>query len=178
MRLRLKNIILSLLVTLILLTILEILSSTILPLFGLLNYRLPFNILILLYIGFKLETPFVALIILSIQYLHSFFSSEGWALGTFTGTLICILVSYVRDLIHFNTIFATILITQIFQTLWFLIVSTMIYIQLSSHALLIERFWRFLPESIIISVISPFFYKLLDRIWKSDHSEGLGEGRI
>lgn len=178
MRLRLKNIIPSLLFTLIFLLILEIVSSTLLPLFGFINYRIPFNILILLYIGFKLETPWIALLILSVQYLHSFFSNEGWALGTFTGTMICILVSYVRDLIHFNTIFATMLVTQIFQTIWFLIVSTMIYIQVPNSNLIIEKFWRFFPESIFISIISPFFYMILDRVWKSDQSEGFGEGGL
>jgi len=178
MRLRLKNIIPSLILTLIFLLILEIISSTLLPVFGLINYRIPFNVLILLYIGFKLETPWIALLILCIQYLHSFFSNEGWALGTFTGTMICILVSYVRDLIHFNTIFATIFVTQIFQTLWFLIVSGMIYIQVNNTNLLIEKFWRFLPESLFISIISPVFYMILDRIWKSDQSEAFGEGVI
>ncbi len=176
MRLRFKNIIPSLFLTLILLLILEIISSTLLPVFGFINYRIPFNVLILLYIGFKLETPWIALLVLAVQYLHSFFSNEGWALGTFTGTTICVIVSYVRELIHFNTVFATILITQIFQTVWFLIVSGMIYIQVSNSNLLIEKFWRFLPESLFISFISPAFYILLDRIWKSDQSETFGEG--
>ncbi len=175
MKLRFKNMVPALLITLLILVILEIISTTLLPLMGLVKYRLPFNVLVVLFLGFKLETPWLAVFVLTTQYTHSFFSNEGWALGTFTGTLVCVLISYVRDMIHFNTAFATMVITQVFQCVWFISVSSMIYVQTGNSLYLIEKFWRFIPEGLIMSILSPFFFALLDRVWKVGEGDGLGE---
>lgn len=175
MKLRLKSMLPSLLITLLVLIVLEIVSTTLLPLMGLIKYRLPFNVLIVLFLGFKLETPWLAILVFITQYCHSFFSNEGWAIGTFTGTLVCISVSYVRDMIHFNTSLATVVITQLFQCMWVLLVSAMIYIQTGNTAYIVEKLWRFLPEGLAISLLSPFFFSVLDKVWKIGEGDGLGE---
>ncbi len=93
----------SLFFTILLLLILELVSSTFFPILGLAKFRPAFNILVVLYVGFKLETPFLAIIVFALQYFHSFFSIEGWSAGTFAGIVICMIISYLRDMIHFST---------------------------------------------------------------------------
>lgn len=174
-RFQLKDILPALVMTLAMLVALEILSTTLLPMMGLLRYRIPFNILIVLYLGFKLETPYLPLLILVVQYFHSFFSIEGWAIGTIAGVIICFIISYLREVIHFSTAAVTLFITQIFQIVWFIISASLIYIRTSNGNYLIDKFWRFIPESLLISLIAPFFFKILDRIWQKRES-GVLEG--
>ncbi len=162
-------------ITLLILIVLEILSTAFLPMVGLTKYRIPFNVLIILYMGFKLETPFTSIMILILQYTHSFFSIEGWEMGTVAGVMICIIISYLKDLLHLTSSVITIVVTQMFQTLWFLIVSSLIYLKTDDFSYIAQKFWRFLPESIVISLMAPFLFSILDVIWKTEgESRGLG----
>ncbi len=78
MKTNLKDIIVPLIKTLFLLFILEVITTAVFPNIGLLHYRIPFNILLVLFLGLRLETPYLAIIILIVQYFHGFFSVEGW----------------------------------------------------------------------------------------------------
>lgn len=162
-------------ITLLILILLEVFSTAFLPVIGIENYRLSFNILIILYLGFKLESPALAILVFIIQYFHSFFSIEGWAMGTFAGVLICMLIGYLKDLIHFSTTGMTILVNQIFQTAWFIIVSGLLYIKTGSSEYILQKLWKFIPESLVLSLLSPLLFLLLDRIWKLDHENLLKE---
>jgi len=171
MRFQLKDILPPFLITLIILVVLEIVSTAFLPVMGIVRYRLTFYVLIILFMGFKLETPYLPVLILILSYVHSFFSIEGWAMGTLAGVLVCAIISYLRELIHFSSFILTIFVTQIFQIVWILIVSFMVYIQGGEFPYLVAKFWRFIPESIALSLFSPFFFSVLDKIWKKS-----GEG--
>lgn len=175
MKTNLKDIIVPLIKTLILLFFLEVMTTAVFPNIGLLHYRVPFNILLVLFLGLRLETPYLAIIIMIVQYFHGFFSVEGWEMGTVTGIVICIVVSYVREMIHFSSWTMTILITQVFQLLWFFVQSILIYIQLGSLNYIFEKGWRFLPQSVIIALLSPIFFYILNRIWNVDDRGMLGD---
>ena len=149
MKLKLLDTLFPIGLTLLVLLALEIVATTVLPMFGVSQYRLPFNILIVLYIGFKLETPAMAVMILVVQYFHSFFTIEGWGMGTFAGVLICIIISYLRDLMHLTSATLTILLTMLFQMVWFVILSLLIYLRWGDWNYILEKFWRFIPESIM-----------------------------
>lgn len=170
MKVQMKDLVPSLIWTLVLLFGVEILSTALFPIVGGYKYRLPFNILIVLFLGFKLETPFIGVLILIIQYCHSYFSVEGWAMGTLAGIAVCMIISYLRELIHFNSVWMTMFITQLFQLLWFFIVFGLFYVKNGDINFLLARFNRFIPESIVISLISPALFFVLDKIWHS--SEG------
>jgi hypothetical protein len=142
---------------------------------GVSKYRIPFNILIILFMGFKLKTPYIAILVLITQYFHSFFSIEGWAMGTIAGVTICLIISYLKDLLHFTSYIITIFVTQLFQTLWFLIVSSLLYLKVGDLSYITEKFSRFVPESILISCMAPFFFLVLDLIWRVDEQGMLGE---
>lgn len=162
-------------ITILILVVLEIISTAMIPMMGLTKYRIPFNILIVLYMGLKLETPYTSLLILALQYTHSFFSIEGWEMGTISGVLICIIISYLKDLLHLSSSLITILVTQMFQFVWFSIISVLLYIKDESFTYILEKFWRFLPESIVLSLLAPFFFGILDAIWRGEQDRSLGE---
>ncbi len=166
MKTSIQDIIVPLFKTLFMLFILEIITTAVFPMIGLLHFRIPFNILLVLFLGLRVETPYLAILIMTVQYFHSFFSIEGWEMGTITGIVICVLVSYVREMIHFSSWTMTILITQIFQLLWFLVQSTLLYIQLGNLNYILDKGVRFLPQSVIIAILSPFFFFILNKVWR------------
>ena len=146
---------------------LEIFSTTILPIVGITYYRLPFNILLSIYMAFKLETIYLPLLIFIMHYIHSFFSIEGWEIGTISGVSICLIVSYLRHIVQLSSYMSTIIITQVFQILWQCIASALLYSKGVDTAFVISKFWRFIPESIVLSLAAPFLFPLLDKIWNS-----------
>ena len=162
--------------TIIILVLFEVLATAVFPALGVKNYRLPFNILIVLYLGFKVNSPFIAIHIFVLQYFHSLFSIEGWEMATISGVFICIIIGYLKELLHFSSAFITILVTQLFQIFWFIIMSGMLYMKMRNFGLIIEKFYRFIPESIFISLCAPIVYLILDRLWGVSSKEGmLGE---
>lgn len=173
MRKNITDIIPSFLLTLVLLLVLDVICATFFPLIGFVNFRLPFNILIVLYIGFKLEHPTLAIMIMILQYVHSFFTVESWAMGTTAGIIVWIIVSYVRDLLHFSSKLVTSLVTEVFQLVWFIIVSILVYLKMGNVDYLLGKFWRFIPSSLVISLLAPYFFNLLDRIWRVGRENGM-----
>lgn len=174
MRYSAKDITLGILKTLILLIILEIFTSAFLPAIGLVNFKPAFSVLIVLFMAFKLETPVLPYLILLTQYTHSIFSIEGWGIGTLAGIIVALSVRYLRDLLHFSTAISTIVVVQVFQVAWFLMVTFMLSIKLGDFGSFFSIFWQFVPESIFVSIISPFFFMVLDRVWKvNERSAGV-----
>jgi hypothetical protein len=172
---RLSSLLIPLLITILILIVLEIFSTTFLPIIGLKNYIIPFNIMIVLFLGLKLETPYLAIFILVVQYFHSFFSIEGWEMGTIAGIIVCLVISQLRDLIHLSSAAITVLMTFLFGWAWFLVVSVLFYLKFGDMHFVTTKFWRFLPEVIVISFSSPFFFSLLDKVWKADENGYLGD---
>ena len=168
MRLRFTELLISVALTLALLLALEVVGTTFLPLFGLVKYRLPFNVLLALFLAFRVNSPFVAIMIMILQYLHSFFSIEGWGMGTLIGVIVAILISYLRELIHFTTHLSTILVTQAFQVVLFLIFAFFMYVKMDNWSYLFDRTFSFVFESFAVSLMAPFFFAFLDRVWHVD----------
>lgn len=162
-------------ITLLVLIIFEIIATAFLPALGITTYRIPFNIMLILFLGFKLESIFLALMILIIQYLHSFFTLEGWALGTVSGVVVCMLISFLRDLLHLSSKLITAVVTQLFQIVWFLITIGLIYLKSGDYHFILAKLWKFIPESIILSILAPYCFSLLDKIWKLKESGMLGD---
>lgn len=166
MKYSLLEVVIGFLKTALLLIVLEIFSSAILPSFGIDEFKPAFNVLIVLFLAFKLDAPFLPFLILAFQYIHSTFSIEGWASGTFAGILVAVSVRYVRDMLNFSTAISTIIVVQVFQLAWFFLVSSILSIKLGDFSNFISIFLQYIPESIFISLISFHFFKLLDFFWK------------
>lgn len=165
-----------LLITLFILVIVEIISSSFLPLLGLYNFKIAIHILITLFFAFKLGTIYVPILVFIIQYFHSFFSIEGWEVGTVAGVIICILTNFLKDVVHLTSVPLTILFVQIFQVVWLLIICGLLYFKGVDTEFLTLKLWRFIPESIFISAVAPFFFNLLENFWKVDDKSSLEQG--
>lgn len=166
MKYSIQDIILGFLKTTALLIFLEVLSSAVFPSLGFEEFKPAFNVLIVLFLAFKLDDPVLPFLILAFQYIHSAFSIEGWATGTFTGILVAVSVRYVKDMLNFSTAISTIVVVQVFQLAWFFIVAIILSIKLSDFSNFLPIFWKYIPESIFLSIISHHFFKLLDRFWQ------------
>ena len=73
-----KKEIIPLIISCIILILFEIISTTVFPIIGIENIRIPFHVLIILYMGFKLDTAWLGVLIFIIMVTHSFFTIEGW----------------------------------------------------------------------------------------------------
>lgn len=175
MKIQVKDTLTPYLISLLFLVILEIISSSLFPIVGLRDYVFPFHILLVLYMGFKIETPVISLLVFGVEFIHHAFSIEGWEVGTLAGISVCIIISYLREIIRLNSFFMTLIITQLFQVLWFSLVSLLLYLKTHDIEFLIGRFWRFIPESLFLSVCAPFLFSLLDVVWKSRTDSLVGD---
>jgi hypothetical protein len=165
---RFSRLLLAFFLTLVILIGLEIFSSAILPSLGWMNYKLNFNVLIILFLAFRFATPVFPWIILILQFAHAIFSVEGWALGTLVGILLSILVVYVKEVLHFSSFLLTIITVQIFQTAWYLLSITLICLKLGSFEKFGLYFGNAFISSILLSILSPLLFKFLDKIWAFD----------
>ena len=154
--------------TIILLILLEVFSSAVMPAMGIVNFKPAFSVLIVLFMAFKLETPILPYLILVIQYVHSVFSIEGWGIGTLAGIIVALSVRYLRDLLQFSSAISTIVVVQIFQMAWFIMVAFMLCLKMGDFSPYFNNLWRYTPESFLLSLLSPFFFLILDRVWLVD----------
>lgn len=170
---RMSSLLISLTITIILLTVLEIISTTVIPAIGLRNFILPFNVLFILFLGFRVSTSALPVLVLVVQLFHSVFSVEGWAHGTFTGIIICVAISFLSDIIDFTSALSTMVITFISLLVWFIFTSILFYMSSQDLDFVLNRIFDSIPECVVLSVLSPFFFVLLDRIWRVDRLRGV-----
>lgn len=166
MKMRLSQLIVSFAISVALLLGLEIVTSSILPAIGWHEYRLTFNVLIIIFLTIKLDSPLVPWMVLGLQMVHSVFSVEGWALGTLAGLIVMISANYLKEILHLTTIFMTMITVQLFQIIWYLTVTITICLKISDFEKFGMIIWSFIPGSILLSLISPILFWILEKIWR------------
>ncbi len=172
MRMRFSQLLISFAITLAFLVGLEIVTATILPALGWNEYRLTFNVLIILFLAIRMDSPIVPWLILGLQMLHSIFSIEGWALGTLAGLIVMMSANYLKEVLHLTTAFMTMLTVQLFQIVWFMTVTIVICLKISDFDKFGMILWSFIPGSILLSLISPVLFWLLGLIWRVPSESG------
>lgn len=172
MRMRLSQLLIAFAITIGLLIGLEIVTSTLLPAMGWTEYRLTFNVLIILFLAIRLDSPVVPWLILGLQIVHSAFSVEGWALGTLAGLIVMMSANYLKEVLHLTTAFMTMLTVQLFQVIWYLTVTLVICLKISDFDKFGMIIWSFIPGSILLSLISPVLFWLLETIWRVPQEGG------
>lgn len=170
MRMRLSDIIIAFLMTLALLLGFEVVTATLLPAIGWNEYRLTFHVLIIIFLAIRLESALTPWMILILQFVHSAFSIEGWAIGTLSGLAILVSANYLKDLLQLTSALMTMITVQLFQIIWFLTVTCIICLKISDFSKFMMILWSFIPGSILLSIISPLIFWLLGRIWRSSES--------
>ncbi len=139
---RLNKLINAFLLSLIILIFFEVISSAIFPVLGIHNIRLAANILLIFYLSMRLETPFLPILILIIQSIHSTFSIEGWAIGTFIAVLVSSVISYFKGILELQNKIFTFLLILLFQLLWFVIWGALVYLKSSDLNYVLVRFLK------------------------------------
>jgi hypothetical protein len=172
MRMRFSQILISFAITLVLLIGFEIVTSTVLPALGWKEYRLTFNVLIILFMAIKMDSPIVPWLILGLQLIHSIFSIEGWALGTLAGVIVMLSANYLKEILQLSTAFMTMLTVQLFQFIWYLTVTLVICLKISDFEKFGLILWSFIPGSILLSLISPIIFWLLEMVWRVPSDSG------
>lgn len=166
MRTGFNETVLRLAITVFILLLLEIFSSAIMPAIGFKDYTLAFNVLIVIFLGFRFGGAMLPWFILILSIVHSAFSIEGWAAGTFAGLIVCMLITYLKDIVQISSLFSTVVAVEIFQLVWFLIIALIISAKLGDFSLILPRIWRIIPETIGLSILAPAFFKFLGIIWR------------
>ena len=172
MRLKFSQMMISYCLSLAILTGLEVFTSSILPALGWVEYRLTLNVLIILFIALRLDSPLVPWMILGLQLVHSIFSIEGWALGTFAGLIVMVSANYLKELLHLSTAIMTMLTVQLFQVIWYLTVTLIICLKISNFEKFGLILWSFVPGSIMLSIISPILFWVLEFVWRVPSDSG------
>lgn len=172
MKMRLSQMIISFAITIALLTGLEIVTSTLLPAIGWHEYRLTLNVLIILFLALRLDSPAVPWMIMGLQMVHSIFSVEGWALGTLAGLIVMISANYLKELLHLGTAFMTMVTVQLFQLIWYMTVTLIICLKISNFDKFGLIIWSFIPGSILLSLISPVLFWILETVWRVPSDSG------
>jgi hypothetical protein len=167
MNMRLSQLLASFFITLGLLVGLEIMSATLLPALGWIEYRLTFNVLIILFLAIRLDSPTVPWMIMGLQLVHSVFSIEGWALGTLAGIIVMMSANYLKELMNLTTAFMTMITVQLFQFIWYLTVTLVICLKISDFDKFGLILWSFIPGSILLSLVSPAIFWVLSQVWRT-----------
>lgn len=172
MRMRFSQLLVSFAITLALLIGLEIVTSTLLPALGWKEYRLTFNVLIILFLAIRMDSPLVPWLIMGLQVVHSVFSIEGWALGTLAGLIVMISANYLKEVLQLTTAFMTMFTVQLFQIIWYVTVTLVICLKISDFDKFGMILWSFIPGSIFLSLIAPVLFWALGLIWKTPGESG------
>jgi hypothetical protein len=104
--------------------------------------------------------------IMGLQMIHSIFSIEGWALGTIAGLIVMVSANYLKELLHLTTAFMTMITVQLFQMIWYFTVTLIICLKISNFDKFGLIIWSFIPGSILLSLISPLLFWILEQIWR------------
>lgn len=172
MRMRFSQMIISFIITMAILLGLEIVTSTLLPAIGWKEYRLTFNVLIILFLAIRLESPLVPWMIMGLQIIHSIFSIEGWALGTLAGLIVMLSANYLKEILQLTSAFMTMFTVQLFQFIWYLSVTVVICLKISDFDKFGLILWSFIPGSILLSLISPIIFWIMESIWRVPSNSG------
>lgn len=172
MKMRLSQLLLSFAITVALLLGLEVVTSTLLPALGWHEYRLTFNVLIIIFLAIRLDSGTVPWMIMGLQIVHSVFSVEGWALGTLAGLIVMMSANYLKEVLHLTTAVMTMFTVQLFQIIWYITVTLIICLKISNFDKFGLIIWSFVPGSILLSLISPVLFWMLEHIWRVPSDSG------
>ncbi len=161
----------SLLITSLFLILSDILVSTLFPLIGLESFRISIVVLIILYLAFYFNNIFIAPLIAYFYFLHGIFSLEYWSVGVLSCLSVSIIISSLRNIIHLNNKLVTIIFVQLFQVTIYGISRLIIYLKLGDGDFVLNSLSLFIPESIFISLMSPFIFQAFHRIWRTTPGE-------
>lgn len=169
----LQNSFISFLISILLLILVEVITTTILPLVGLGAIRFSFFTLLILFVSFYKNSNLISLYIIVFSFVHSIFSVETWYLSAFIGIFSSVVVAYFSELINLSNNIVTMLFVLIFQFVMVFARTIVFYLRGNNLEYIFHNFVGHLFEIFILTLLSPFVFELLSVIWasKSDSME-------
>jgi hypothetical protein len=161
--------------TLALMIVFEVMTSSLLPAIGWFEYRIALNVLVILFMAIRLNAPILPWLIMILQMVHSAFSIEGWALGTLAGIIVMIAANYLKELLQLTTPIIAMVTALFFQFIWFMTVAIVLCLKISSFEKFGMIVWSFVPGSIVLAILSPLIFALMNLIWRVP-AEGFSPG--
>jgi hypothetical protein len=80
--------------------------------------------------------------------------------------------NYLKEILQLSTAFMTMLTVQLFQFIWYLTVTLVICLKISDFEKFGLILWSFIPGSILLSLISPIIFWLLEMVWRVPSDNG------
>lgn len=169
-----KSILSSFFYFIVLFLVLEISSSALIPAIFSSFYLPQFMPLFVLFIGIRWDSSIRPLLILFLNIIHGAFSVEGWAIGSFIGVLLSWPLGILREIIHFSSSFVLIIFSCIFYSLWFFLATFIFAMKNDQYHLIKEYTAIILIKSLLLAIITPLVFIILDKIWmgSSDSQQG------
>ncbi len=171
-----NSVALSFVITLVLLILLEVITTTVFPLIGMELVRFSFFPLLILFLSFYKNSNWIAIHIVFYSYIHSIFSIEVWYLSAFVGILVSIIIAYFSELIHLSNKLVTMFFVLVFQIAMMFFRSIVFYLRGNDFTYIFQSFMSHLFEIAVLTILAPFVFAVLSVIWnsKADAIEEIG----
>lgn len=154
-----------LLQSLLVMIIIEVVLSTFFPMLGLSSIRFSINIFLVLFLTLFIQSNLIPFSILIIHFIHSVFSTEGWAIGSLTAIIVAMVVFFTKDWINFKSRISLMLVFLAGNILWSLILGVIISLKLADTSLIMSYFLQGLGSGVVLALFSPILVKIFDKIW-------------
>lgn len=151
--------------TILICVVFDILFMIFFPLFSLKWVAISVTQVVIIFLSFSLSYSWLPYGIMLLQITHSLFSLEGWALGTFIGVVLCLIMSRLKAVVQFSGPISIILTTYFGQLAWCLLAGVLTSVK--------NHDWKFfqlfamqsLTYGAFTALLAPFIFFLLRNIW-------------
>jgi len=142
----------------------EIILSSLVPLFFSYNLRLSITSIICIFIILKKNYTWVPILLFFFQFIHSFFSIQGWETGLLCSTLIWFILLYVKDMVHLST-GSLILFVGCSCLFWFFCENLILGYKVGDF----KHFFMYLNlnliEFVVLLISTPLIFSILEKLW-------------
>lgn len=177
--LQLRDLLVMLLKTILLLLFIDFISATILPNIASPYFNISINVLIVIFLCFHMPPTLLPYVIFLIHLMHSVFTIESWALGTIVGCLLSFILIKLRDVIQFSSYLSTVILVFTIQLAWNLLSGFILGLKVQSWHWVMVYLEHALIQGVILAILSPIFFAILKMIWVKKDQENFGsEGLI
>ncbi len=154
--------------TSLLLIVSNIFFTTLFPFVFNIGFRPSLNVVILLFLAYRLQGNSLPFIILFFQSVHGAFTAQGWAFATLAGIGVGLIISRIKDMVHFYLSWVQVAFTFVFSWIYFFILSFFMYLKTEELSFFYLNLGTELAESLFSAALAPFIFKVMKKIWKTD----------
>jgi hypothetical protein len=122
------------------------------------------------YLSLKVQHARIPYLIFALCLSHSVFTSEGWAINTFIGILLYLVMSALREKVNLGSFFSLVCFYFISLFSWDLLRSIIWSMKSARISLIPEMISADILSNLILALITPLLVKLFASVWMSEKS--------